>query len=110
MLSSENASPSQKPVASLFVATAVQWWAGKDLYASAWAAAKHRTTNMTTLVALGTGVAWSYSTLVTLWPGLAERWGLPLHVYYETSLIILALAWAAIWVLLSAVATRRQAR
>ncbi|HEY5848194.1 MAG TPA: cation transporter, partial [Microlunatus sp.] len=76
------------------VATAVQWWAGKDIYASAWAAAKHRTTNMTTLVALGTGVAWSYSTVVTLWPSLAERWGLPLHVYYETSLIIVALVQA----------------
>ena len=79
------------------VATAVQWWAGKDLYASAWAAAKHRSTNMTTLVALGTGVAWSYSTFVTLWPGLAERWGLPLHVYYETSLIIVALVLAGKW-------------
>ena len=79
------------------VATAVQWWAGKDIYASAWAAAKHRTTNMTTLVALGTGVAWSYSTVVTLWPSLAERWGLPLHVYYETSLIIVALVQAGKW-------------
>ena len=79
------------------VATAVQWWAGKDIYASAWAAAKHRTTNMTTLVALGTGVAWGYSTFVTLWPGLAERWGLPLHVYYETSLIIVALVLAGKW-------------
>ena len=79
------------------LATAVQWWAGKDLYASAWAAAKHRTTNMTTLVALGTGVAWGYSTFVTLWPSLAERWGLPLHVYYETSLIIVALVLAGKW-------------
>ncbi|HSK33557.1 MAG TPA: copper-translocating P-type ATPase, partial [Propionicimonas sp.] len=79
------------------VATAVQWWAGKDLYVSAWAAAKHRTTNMTTLVALGTGVAWGYSTFVTLWPGLAEQWGLPLHVYYETSLIIVALVQAGKW-------------
>ena len=79
------------------VATTVQWWAGKDLYASAWAAAKHRTTNMTTLVALGTGVAWGYSTFVTLWPALAERAGLPLHVYYETSLIIVALVLAGKW-------------
>jgi Cu+-exporting ATPase len=79
------------------VATAVQWWAGKDLYASAWAAAKHRTTNMTTLVALGTGVAWGYSTFVTLWPALAEQAGLPLHVYYETSLIIVALVLAGKW-------------
>ena len=79
------------------VATTVQWWAGKDLYASAWAAAKHRTTNMTTLVALGTGVAWGYSTFVTLWPALAERAALPLHVYYETSLIIVALVLAGKW-------------
>ena len=79
------------------VATTVQWWAGKDLYASAWAAAKHRTTNMTTLVALGTGVAWGYSTFVTLWPALAEQAGLPLHVYYETSLIIVALVLAGKW-------------
>ena len=79
------------------VATVVQFWAGKDLYASAWAAAKHRSTNMTTLVALGTGVAYGYSTFVTLWPGLAESWGLPLHVYYETSLIIVALVLAGKW-------------
>jgi P-type Cu+ transporter len=79
------------------VATVVQFWAGKDIYASAWAAAKHRSTNMTTLVALGTGVAYGYSTFVTLWPGLAEGWGLPLHVYYETSLIIVALVLAGKW-------------
>jgi Cu+-exporting ATPase len=79
------------------VATIVQFWAGRDIYASAWAAAKHRTTNMTTLVALGTGVAYGYSTFVTLFPGLAEAWGLPLHVYYETSLIIVALVLAGKW-------------
>ena len=79
------------------VATIVQFWAGRDIYASAWAAAKHGSTNMTTLVALGTGVAYGYSTFVTLWPRLAERWGLPLHLYYETSLIIVALVLAGKW-------------
>ena len=79
------------------VATVVQFWAGRDIYASAWTAAKHHTTNMTTLVALGTGVAYGYSTFVTLWPGTAERWGLPLHVYYETSLVIIALVLAGKW-------------
>jgi Cu+-exporting ATPase len=52
---------------------------------------------MTTLVALGTCVAYGYSTFVTLWPGLAEAWGLHLHVYYETSLIIVALVLAGKW-------------
>jgi Cu+-exporting ATPase len=79
------------------VATVVQYWAGRSIYASAWQAAKHRSTNMTTLVALGTGVAWTYSTFVTLWPAQAERLGLPLHVYYETSLIIVALVLAGKW-------------
>ena len=79
------------------VATVMQFWAGRSIYASAWAAAKHHATNMTTLVALGTGVAYGYSTFVTLWPGLAESWGLPLHVYYETSLIIIALVLAGKW-------------
>ena len=46
---------------------------------------------------LGTGVAWGYSTFITLWPALAERAGLPLHVYYETSLIIVALVLAGKW-------------
>lgn len=79
------------------VATVVQYWAGRSIYASAWQAARHRSTNMTTLVALGTGVAWTYSTFVTLWPAQAEQLGLPLHVYYETSLIIVALVLAGKW-------------
>lgn len=83
--------------AILVVASVVQFWAGRSIYASAWAAAKHHSTNMTTLVALGTGVAYGYSTFVTLWPGLAESWGLPLHVYYETSLVIIALVLAGKW-------------
>ncbi len=53
----------------LVIATAVQLWAGQDIYRLAWAAARHRATNMNTLVALGTGVAYGYSAFVTLWPG-----------------------------------------
>jgi Cu+-exporting ATPase len=83
--------------AILVVATVVQFWAGREIYAAAWAAARHRSTNMNTLVALGTGVAYAYSAFVTLWPAAAERWGLPLHVYFETSLVILALVLAGRW-------------
>ena len=79
------------------IATTVQFWAGADIYRAAWAATKHRTTNMNTLVALGTGVSYVYSTFVTLWPGLAEKWGLPLHVYFETSLVIIALVLMGRW-------------
>ncbi|NMR31624.1 heavy metal translocating P-type ATPase [Crystallibacter degradans] len=81
----------------LVVATAVQFWAGRGIYAAAWAAARHGSTNMNTLVALGTGVAYGYSAFVTLWPGVAEGWGLPLHVYFETSLVIIALVLMGKW-------------
>ncbi|WP_432506495.1 heavy metal translocating P-type ATPase [Kineococcus arenarius] len=83
--------------AILVVATVVQFWAGRDVYRAAWTAARHRSTNMNTLVALGTGVAYAYSAFVTLWPAAAERFGLPLHVYFETSLVILALVLAGRW-------------
>ncbi|MGY1770997.1 heavy metal translocating P-type ATPase [Blastococcus sp. SYSU D00813] len=83
--------------AILVVATVVQFWAGREIYAAAWTAARHRSTNMNTLVALGTGVAYAYSAFVTLWPAAAERWGLPLHIYFETSLVILALVLAGRW-------------
>ena len=81
----------------LVLATVVQFWAGRGFYAAAWAAARHRTTNMNTLVALGTSVAYGYSAFVTLWPGIAERWGLPLHVYFETSLVVIALILMGRW-------------
>ncbi|MCC6618131.1 MAG: cation-translocating P-type ATPase, partial [Chloroflexi bacterium] len=52
----------------LIAATVVQVWAGQEIYRPAWAAARHGATNMNTLVALGTSVAFGYSAVVTLWP------------------------------------------
>ena len=86
----------------LVVATVVQFWAGQDIYRRAWLNARHRATSMDTLVALGTGVAFGYSAFVTLWPGLAERWGLPLHLYFETALIVVALVLMGRWLELKA--------
>jgi Cu+-exporting ATPase len=86
----------------LVVASVAQLWAGGDIYRAAWAAAKHGATNMNTLVALGTGVSYGYSAFVTLWPGPAERWGLPLHVYFETALVIVALVLMGRWLELRA--------
>ncbi|MFC6345257.1 HAD-IC family P-type ATPase, partial [Nocardioides hankookensis] len=86
----------------LVVATVVQFWAGQDIYRQAWVNLKHRTTSMDTLVALGTGVAYGYGAFVTLWPGLAERWGLPLHLYFESALIVVALILMGRWLELKA--------
>lgn len=81
----------------LVVATAVQFWAGADIYRSALTAARHRSATMNTLVALGTSVAYGYSAFVTLWPASAERWGLPLHVYFETALAIIGFVLLGRW-------------
>ena len=86
----------------LVVATVVQFWAGQDIYRQAWVNLKHGATSMDTLVALGTGVAWGYGAFVVLWPGLAERWGLPLHLYFESALIVVALILLGRWLELKA--------
>ncbi|HEY0948602.1 heavy metal translocating P-type ATPase [Nocardioides sp.] len=86
----------------LVVATITQFWAGREIYERAWANTKHGTSTMDTLVALGTGVAYGYSAFVTLWPGQAERWGLPLHLYFETALIVMALVLMGRWLELKA--------
>ncbi|MFC7276784.1 heavy metal translocating P-type ATPase [Paractinoplanes rhizophilus] len=81
----------------LVVATIVQFGAGAPIYAAAWAAARHRAATMNTLVALGTTVAYGYSAFVTLWPAAAERAGLPLHVYFEISVVVIALVLMGRW-------------
>jgi Cu+-exporting ATPase len=83
--------------ALLIAATVVQFWAGSVFYRAAWTAAVHRSTNMNTLVAVGTSVAYGYSAFVTLWPSLAEAWGFPYHLYYETAVIIIALILMGRW-------------
>ncbi len=81
----------------LVAATIVQFWAGRGFYTAAWAAAAHGGATMDTLVALGTSVAYGYSAFVTLWPALARRWGFPVHLYYETAVIIIALILLGRW-------------
>jgi len=43
-------------------------WSGVDFFTGAWAALKHRSANMNTLIALGTGAAWLYSTVAIVFP------------------------------------------
>ncbi|MDQ3523935.1 MAG: heavy metal translocating P-type ATPase, partial [Chloroflexota bacterium] len=81
----------------LIAATVVQFWAGRIFYDAAWAAARHYSTNMNTLVAVGTTVAYGYSAFVTLWPELSQQWGFPYHLYYESAVIIIALILLGRW-------------
>ncbi|MDP1713309.1 MAG: heavy metal translocating P-type ATPase [Anaerolineales bacterium] len=48
----------------------VMFWSGSDFFTGAWASFKHRSANMNTLIALGTGAAWLYSTFAILFPSV----------------------------------------
>ena len=69
--------------------TPVLFWAGSRFFVGAWSAFKHRSADMNTLIALGTGAAYIYSTVATFLPGLLPE-GLR-EVYYDTTAIIIAL-------------------
>jgi Cu+-exporting ATPase len=66
-------------------------YSGREFYASAWKGVRHRSANMDTLIALGTGTAFVYSLAATLAPGFFERNGLLPEVYYDTTATIIAL-------------------
>ena len=69
---------------SLLVLTAaVVAWAGRGIYASAWRALGHGASNMNTLVSLGTGVAFAYSTFAAIAPAAGRQ------VYFDAVLLIL---------------------
>jgi Cu+-exporting ATPase len=73
------------------LATPVQFWIGKQFYAGAVSAARHRTTNMNTLIAVGTSAAYFYSVLALLFPSFFEIEGLKADVYFDTSAAIIVL-------------------
>ncbi len=66
-------------------------WAGSRFYTKAWSAARHKTADMNTLVALGTGAAFLYSIAVTVAPGFFIAHRIAPDVYYEAGLLIIAL-------------------
>jgi len=75
---------------SLAITVFVMAWPGRKIYAGAWTAARHGSSDMNALVALGTGAAFLYSVAVTLAPGYFERHGVMPQVYYEAAVLILA--------------------
>jgi Cu2+-exporting ATPase len=70
--------------------TPVLVWFGKDFYIHAWKQARHRSANMDTLVALSTGVAYTFSVFNTVYPEFWHARGLHGHVYFEAASVIIA--------------------
>ena len=82
-----------RPYAMFALATPVQLWAAAPFYRATWSAARHRTTNMNTLVVVGTTAAYATSVAATFFPSLFVGAGLEPHqnLYYETATAIVAL-------------------
>jgi Cu+-exporting ATPase len=72
------------------LATPVQVWAGWRFYRGLWAALRHRSADMNTLIAVGTSAAYLYSVAATFAPQWFAASGVPPAVYYETASIIIA--------------------
>ena len=79
----------------LVLATPVVLWAGWPFFERGWASIKSRNLNMFTLIAIGTGVAWLYSIVGTIWPGLfpASMRGHDgsVAIYFEAAAVITVL-------------------
>ena len=73
------------------LATPVQFWAGLRFYRGAWGVLKHRTSDMNTLIAVGTSVAYFYSMIAVIFPGLFATGVLEPHLYFHTSAAIITL-------------------
>jgi Cu+-exporting ATPase len=52
------------------LATPVVLWAGWPFFERGWQSLKSRNLNMFTLIAMGVGVAWAYSVVATVFPGI----------------------------------------
>ncbi|MBC7504207.1 MAG: heavy metal translocating P-type ATPase [Sandarakinorhabdus sp.] len=79
----------------LVLATPVVVWAGWPFFERGWRSIVNRSLNMFTLVAMGTGVAWAYSIVATVAPGVFppafRRMDGAVAVYFEAAAVIVVL-------------------
>ncbi len=77
------------------LSTPVVLWAGRPFFQRAWASVIHRSLNMFSLIALGTGAAYIYSLFATFAPGLFpvgfRGMGGTVSVYFEAAAVITVL-------------------
>lgn len=77
--------------AMLVLSIPVMFYSGAEFFVNAWKQARHGKTNMDTLVALSTGVAFAFSALNTIYPQFLESRGITPYVYFESAVIIVTL-------------------
>ncbi len=79
----------------LALATPVVLWGGRPFFERAWASVVHRSPNMFTLIAMGTGTAYSYSLIAAIFPWIFpdsfRGHGGEVAVYFEPAAVITTL-------------------
>lgn len=78
-------------IIQLLFQTPVQFWVGWRFYKGAWTATRHKTSDMNTLIAVGTSAAYLYSLLATFFPHVFAAKGLFPDVYFDTAGAIIVL-------------------
>ncbi len=81
----------RNPWVLLLLTTPVQFWVGAQFYRGAWAALRHKTSDMNTLIAVGTSAAYFYSLVMTIAPEFFQARGIAPVVHYETAAVIITL-------------------
>ncbi|MGO8763395.1 MAG: heavy metal translocating P-type ATPase [Desulfobaccales bacterium] len=81
----------------LVFATPVMFYSGASFFSGAASAARHGSTNMDTLVALGTSAAYFYSAWVTFFPDAVAAAGHEPAVYYDTAVMIITFILLGRW-------------
>lgn len=72
------------------LATPVVFVLGRSFFLSAWKQLKHKSCNMDTLVALSTGIAYTFSLFNLFFPEFWLERGVESHIYFEASSVIIA--------------------
>ncbi|HWP36050.1 MAG TPA: heavy metal translocating P-type ATPase [Gemmatimonadales bacterium] len=83
--------PTLLKLAMAVVTLPVLLWGGRAFFVGAWRAFQHRTADMNTLIAMGTGAAFAYSLVATTLPAVFRSAGLGADVYFEAVNGIIAL-------------------
>ena len=86
-------------IASLILATPVQFWLGAGFYHSAWAALRMKTFNMDSLIAIGTSTAYFYSVwnLILHWMNEQSLIGAHEDLYFEVAALLITFVLLGKW-------------
>ena len=72
------------------LSTPVVFWLGRGFFINAWKQLKHGSSNMDTLVANSTGIAYLFSLFNLFSPEFWLKRGIEPHIYFEASAVIIA--------------------